>query len=98
MKTVIDAKNIFYRNSMKKQTLIDSYFKKRRLNTDIYAESYRGGMDDFFHVPFSVGEIKERWQKRLSQRPDEKIDFYIHIPFCYTICKYCDYYKTRLGP
>lgn len=83
---------------MNKKELVDKYFQLRRLNTDIYADTYRWGMDDFLYIPFNINDIKLRWKKYLEINKNTKIDFYLHIPFCYTLCKYCDYYKTLLKP
>lgn len=83
---------------MNKKELVDKYFQLRRLNTDIYADTYRWGMDDFLYIPFNINDIKLRWKKYLEVNKNTKIDFYLHIPFCYTLCRYCDYYKTLLKP
>lgn len=78
---------------MKKEDLVKKYYEKRRLNTDIYSDTYRWWLDDYIYEPFSFDEILKEWKEYLSTDNKKIIDFYIHIPFCFTKCKYCDYYK-----
>jgi coproporphyrinogen III oxidase-like Fe-S oxidoreductase len=54
-------------------------------------------MDDFLYQPYSIIEIKKYWENYLVTNNDTKIDFYLHIPFCHTLCKYCDYYKVLIS-
>lgn len=82
---------------MKKKDLVEKYFSVRRLNTDIYADTYRWWMDDFLYQPYSINDIKKYREKHLQLDKKTKIDFYLHIPFCHTLCKYCDYYKVLIS-
>ncbi|MFK7779958.1 MAG: radical SAM protein [Candidatus Gracilibacteria bacterium] len=76
-----------------KKEIIDLYYNNRRLNIDIFSDTYRGGMDDNLFIPFSFFDIKKEWINHLNEEQKPIIDFYIHIPFCLSICKFCDYYK-----
>lgn len=86
----------FSMNFKYKKKLIDSYRKVRRLNTDIYADTYRGWMYYNSYIPYRSDFLKEMRTKAIAKGIKD-IDFYIHIPFCPTLCKYCDYYKQVIN-
>ncbi len=54
---------------------------------------------DWSRSNIDASAVRDEWETYLrkeaaSERPQDDLHFYVHIPFCRQICRYCCYYKT----
>lgn len=72
-------------------------FLKKYLKTiksfELLSETFWGGKTSFSFYPLSNEYILQQRKSFVKANPNEKINLYIHIPFCFKFCSYCRYYK-----
>lgn len=55
----------------------------------------KGILLDYVHFSeeqnISIEALKKYWEEKIEWGDKDQISFYIHLPFCATICKYCMY-------